>query len=447
MTIEIVYDELRGFEYELLSNFFKMCGFIVYEKSHNDKNIKIIPDKEMNYDFVIYVGNKDGVDGVAWDYTKRGNPNSVFAGIIEDDYSKEKRLEYMKNVINQMKHVLNDNSNSNDKEPNKTKNKFSDIDWNFFIDALNIYINFDLLKDICLIDDIYYDSNGRYTLTWLQRQHKKELAFKSALEALNNNVDSDIKKSKFFNFYNLYLKFYLYKYAALTNDINNNELSRDFNNLYDNYISKDNYLKNSGFLLQTSYLASFASSNEFYNYLNNNYALIEKLVQDDSQLSSYIANCFLMVYERKIAESLSNHDDYSWDKNNIKEIFERIKLLYEKKDYITCFGLCSSGINLYNNRLKNNCLTHRDYKSLLLLHEIAEECSKHIISKNRSEHKTNKTRKDILLYLLNSFDKKLDKTIFNIFSEQTAYNDVLNSLFSTHAFSNGDGYKKYIRIP
>lgn len=444
ITVQIVHDELKGFEYELLSNFFKMCGFIVYEKSHNDKNIKIMPDKETNYDFVIYIGNKDGADGVAWDYTKRGNPNSVFAGIIEDDYSKEKRSEYMKNVINQMKNVLNNNSNSNDKEPNKTKNKFSDIDWNFFIDARNIYINFDLLKDICLIDDIYYDSDGKYTLTWLQREHKKELAFKSALDTLNNNVDSDIKKSKFFNFYDLYLKFYLYKYTALTNGINNNELLRDVNNLYDNYISKDNYLKNSGFLLLTSYFALFASPKEFYNYLIKNYELIEKLVRDDSQLSFYFANCFLMFCDKKRAESLSNHDDYSWDKNNIKEIFERIKLLYEKKDYFACCVLCSSGINFYNNRLKNNCLTHRDYKSLLLLHEIVEECSKYVISKYRSEYKT---RKDILLHLLNSFGKKLDKTIFNIFSEQTAYNDVFNSLISTHAFRNGDGYKKYIRIP
>ena len=435
MTIEIVYDELKGFEYELLSNFFKMCGFIVYEKSHNEKNIKIMPDKEMNYDFVIYVGNKDGVDGVAWDYTKRGNPNSVFAGIIEDDYSKEKRLEYIKNVINQMKNVLNDI------EPNKTKNKFSDIDWDFFIEALNIYINFDLLKDICLIDDVYYDSDGRYTLTWLQREHKKELAFKSALETLNNNVDSDIKKSKFYNFYYLYLKFYLYKYTALTNGINNDELLRDVNNLYDNFISKDNYLKNSGFLLQTSYFASFASPNEFYNYLINNNKLIEKLVQDDSQLSSF-PNCFLMVYDRKIAESLSNHNNHFRDKNNIKEIFERIKLLYEKKDYIACCVLCSSGIDLYNNKLKNNCLTHRDYKSLVLLYEITEECSKYIISKYRSEHKTNKTRKDILLHCLNNFDN-----IFNIFPEQTACNDVLNSLINTHAFRNSDGYKKYIRIP
>ena len=116
----------------------------------------------------------------------------------------------------------------------------------------------------------------------------------------------------------------------------------------------------------------------------------------------------------------------------------------KKKDYFACCVLCSSGINFYNNRLKNNCLTHHDYKSLLLLHEIVEECSNHVISKYRSEYKT---RKDILLHVLNRFDKKLDKPIFNIFSEQSAYNDVLNSLFSTHAFRNSDGYKKYIRIP
>ena len=255
MTIEIVYDELRGFEYELLSNFFKMCGFVVYEKSHNDDRIKIMPTKEINYDFVIYVGAKDGL---AWDYTKRSNHNSVFAGKIEDDYSKEKRLEYMKNVINQMKNVLNDNSNSNDKDSNETKNKFSDIDWNFFIDALNIYINFDLLKDICLLNDVYFDSDGRSTQIWFQRQHEKELGFRSALDNLNNNVDSDIKKSKFFNFYNLYLKFHLYKYTVLTDDINRNELLRDVNNLFDNYISKDSYLKKSGFLLLTSYMALFA---------------------------------------------------------------------------------------------------------------------------------------------------------------------------------------------
>ena len=163
-----------------------------------------------------------------------------------------------------------------------------------------------------------------------------------------------------------------------------------------------------------------------------------------------------MAYDKKRAELLNNHT-YSLDKNNIKVLFEKIKLLYEKGDYLNCCVLCSSGINLYNNKLKNNCLTHHDYKSLLLLCEIFYDCANVInnagtivfskytrkpigIKYNNSDIKTDyPSRKELIFSLAEA------KTIINIFSEQTAYNDVFNSLISTHAFRTGDGYKKYIK--